>query len=76
MIELVKLPDPVPSVVLLVEIVGEEVVPQHTPRVVIVAPPSLEILPPVTSDVEVIAEIGVVVNTGNVIVVVKVNSFP
>ena len=43
---LVKLPVPVPSVVLLLLIVGAVDVLQHTPRAVTVAPPSEVIFPP------------------------------
>ena len=43
---LVKLPEPVPLVTLLSEVVGFWFVLQQTPRDVIVAPPSLVISPP------------------------------
>jgi len=63
--ELVKLPVPVPSVVLVLnEIVGFADVLQHTPRAVTVAPPSLVILPPLVAVVLVIEDAAVVVRVG------------
>ena len=62
---LVKLPTPVPSVVLLAKtIVGVVVVLQQTPVAVIVAPPSLEIVPPELAVVLVMALTAVVVRVG------------
>jgi hypothetical protein len=55
--ELVKLPVPDPSVVLLFEMVGFSVVLQHMPLAVTAEPLSLVILPPLVADVEVIAVI-------------------
>lgn len=62
--ELVKTPVPVPSLVLLSEIVGFWIVLQHTPRAVIAAPPEAVILPPEAAEEDVIAETADVVNTG------------
>ena len=76
MIELVKLPDPVPSVVLLFEIVGVDDVFQQIPRAVIGDPPSLVILPPVVAEAELTADIGVVLRTGKTIGVFMDNSLP
>ena len=58
---LVKLPVPVPSVVLLLLIVGFDAVAQQTPLAVIDPPPSSVILPPDTALIEVIDETVVVV---------------
>ena len=59
---LVKLPVPVPSVVLVVKaIVGFWLVLHTTPLAVIAPPPSLVILPPLLAVVEVIEETVVVV---------------
>ena len=52
--ELVKLPFPLPSEVLLFEIVGPVEVFQQTPLAVIAAPPSAEIFPPEVAVVPVI----------------------
>ena len=56
MIELMKLPIPEPSVVLVPEIVGFWLVLQHTPLDVTAAPPSLVIVPPLEAVVEVMLE--------------------
>jgi hypothetical protein len=49
-IELVNIPVPVLSVVLVLNaVVGPDVVLQHTPRAVIIAPPSLVIFPPLVA---------------------------
>ena len=56
MIELVKLPEPVPSVVILFETVGEDEVFQQIPRAVTGDPPSSVILPPLVIDVEVMED--------------------
>jgi hypothetical protein len=73
----VKIPAPVPSVVLLALIVGPVVVAQQTPLAVIAPPPSVEIFPPDTADVKVIEVVAVVVRIGATIaIVVKVNSSP
>ena len=79
MIELVKLPDPVPSAVLLFvlfKIVGVGEVLQQTPRTVTGDPPSLVILPPPIAEAEVRADIGVVLRTGKIIGVFIGNSIP
>ena len=77
---LVKIPVPVPSVVLVDNaIVGFAVVLQHTPRAVTAAPPSEAILPPPVAAVIVIDDNDAVVTVGNaveVFVVVKLISFP
>ena len=69
-IELVKLPEPVPFVVMLFEIVGGDEIFQQTPRAVTAAPPSLVIVPPLVAVVCVIAEVTVVVIIGTVAAVV------
>ena len=61
-IELPKLPEPVPSVVLLFAVVGFAVIPQQTPRTVMADPPSLMILPPLVAVVEARSVIELVVN--------------
>jgi len=74
--ELVKLPEPVPSVVLLLEIVGPDEVFQQTPLAVTAAPPSVVILPPLVTVVDVTPEITAVVITGKIADVVNVSSLP
>ena len=61
---LVKLPTPVPSLVLLLAIVGFVDVLQQIPRPVTVAPPSEVMFPPLVAVVWVIFEAAVVVNVG------------
>jgi len=61
----VKLPVPVPSVVLLSVIVGFEVVAQQTPFKVIDPPPSFVTLPPDIAVAEVIEETVAVVTFAN-----------
>ena len=63
-IEEAKLLDPVPSLVVLSEVVGFELVLQHTPFAVILAPPSSMDSPPLDADEQVIDEIAVVVIVG------------
>ena len=77
-IELVNIPVPVPSMVLVLNaVVGPVVVLQHTPRVVTVAPPSLVTFPPLVAVVCVIADTAVVVRTETVDAAeVKLISFP
>ena len=58
---LVKLPGPVPSVVMKLFVVGFAVVAQHTPLAVIAPPPSYVIFPPEIAVFWVIELIGVVV---------------
>ena len=66
-IELVNIPVPVPSVVLVPDaVVGPVVVLQHTPCAVTVAPPSLVTFPPAVAVVCVIADAAVVVIIGGV----------
>ena len=62
--ELVKLPVPLPSVVLLSEVVGLADVLQQTPRAVTVAPPSDVTFPPLDALFVVIKETVVVVTVG------------
>ena len=74
---LVKLPVPVPSVVLLGPVAtGPVEVPQHTPRAVIVAPPSEVMFPPEVAVVLVTEEASAVVSTGTTERVVNVTSAP
>jgi hypothetical protein len=74
---LVKPLVPVPSDVLLLAVVGDVLVSQHTPRAVIIAPPSLVKLPPLVAVVPVILLIPIVVMEGTIAdKVVKVCSFP
>ena len=64
-IELVNVPVPVLSVVLVLNAaVGPVVVLQHTPRAVTVAPPSLVTVPPLVAVVVVIEDTAVVVTDG------------
>ena len=74
--ELVKLPVPVPSVVLLFAVVGLADVLQQTPLAVIEAPASDVTFPPLDALVEVIEDIAEVVTVGAVVEVVKVRSLP
>ena len=74
--ELVNVPVVVPSVVFKFAIVGLELVPQQTPREVMVAPPSLVIIPPQVAALLVILEIAVVLTVGNAASVVKFSSLP
>ena len=79
---LVKLPVPVPFVVLVLnEIVGPTDVPQQTPLAVMVDPPSEVVTPPETAVLEPIKVMEFVKRTGIVGVVtmaeeVNVTSFP
>lgn len=77
---LVKMPIPLPSVVLVGKaIVGLAVVLQQMPRAVTTAPPSAVTLPPLAAVVVVIEVIEVVVTVGNAVVdvvVVKLISLP
>ena len=76
---LVKVPIPVPSVVLVDKaMVGFSVVLQQTPRAVTAAPPSVLIVPPLLAVVLVMADMAVVVMVGMVEVdaVVKTESPP
>ena len=52
--ELVKLPVPVPSIVLLFDVEGGWLVLQQTPRDVTVEPPSADTIPPADADEAVI----------------------
>ena len=70
---LVKLPVPLPSLVLELSVVGFDVVLQQTPMAVTVAPPSDVTLPPqralveVIEDTEFVVTVGVVVDVGFVV---------
>lgn len=64
-IELVNIPVVPVSMVLLPAVVGVEVVAQHTPRAVIVVPPSLVTFPPLVAVVEVIEDAVVVVRVAS-----------
>jgi len=75
-IELVKLPTPEPSVVLLSFTVGSTVVLQQTPRVVTEDPPSLEMFPPQVRVVAARLVAVAVVRVGNDAGVVTVNISP
>ena len=79
-IALVKMPAPVPLVVLVDKaMVGFTVVLQQTPRTVTGAPPSATTLPPLVAVVIVTDDMDAVVTVGNavdVLVVVKVISLP
>ena len=62
---LVKLPEPPPSIVLVVNaMVGFCVVLQTTPLAVMLAPPSLLILPPEIAEIGVMAEAALVIRLG------------
>jgi hypothetical protein len=76
-IELVNVPDVVPSIVFVDSaIVGFTLTPQTKPLVVIVAPPALLIVPPPTAEV-VVSEVGVAVTESvGVVCVVKLVSAP
>jgi len=77
--ELVKVPVPVPSLVLAVNaVVGFADVLQHTPRAVTVAPPSAVTLPPLVAVVCAMEEAAVVVTVGamGLVVVVNIRSLP
>ena len=58
---LTKLPIPLPFVVCASAMVGLGVVLQHTPRAVILAPPSLSIIPPLIASFPIIEFTAVVV---------------
>ena len=73
---LVKLPVPIPSVVMELSTVGPVVVAQQIPLTVIAAPPLEVIVPPETAVVRVIDEGAVVVRVAVVVVVVNERSFP
>ena len=68
-IEEAKLLDPVPSLVVLSEVVGFELVLQHTPFAVMLASPSSIDSPPLDADEQVIDDIDVVVIVGAVAVI-------
>ena len=70
---LVKEPVPVPSVVLLLAVVGLGETDQHTPRAVMAAPPPAGMFPPLVAVVWVIPETVAVDTKGRV---VKVSWLP
>ena len=71
-----NVPVPVPSDVMLSEVVGSWLVDQHTPLAVTEAPPSEEMPPPLSALFDVIDDTGAVVNVGTVASVVNVCSSP
>ena len=74
---LVKAPVPVPSLVLLLAVVGPLAVFQHIPRAVTADPPSEDMLPPAVAVVIAMADAAVVVRVGaSNAVVVNVTSLP
>ena len=74
---LVKLPVPVPSVVIKLLMVGVAVVAQQTPLAVMAPPPLAVIFPPETAVVKVIEVTAVVVRVASTIwPVVNETSFP
>ena len=76
MSELVKLPVPDPSDVLLSAMVGPVVVLQHTPLSVTLAPPSLEMAPPLTAADEVMDVTALVVASARSARLEKETSLP
>jgi len=76
---LMKVPVPVPSLVLVVSaVVGLTDVLQHTPRAVTVAPPSAVTLPPLVAVVCAMEVAAVVITAGTtgLVTVVNVRSLP
>ena len=73
---LVKAPIPVPSIVLLLAMVGAAEVLQHIPRTVMLPPPSLVIFPPDAAVVWVMVVIAVVVIVARIGLVLKLISDP
>ena len=59
--ELLKSPSPVPSLLVLSEVVGDELVLQQTPFAVIASPPSLIVAAPLVAEQLVIEEAALVV---------------
>jgi hypothetical protein len=60
-----KVPVPVPfEVLVLKELVGFGLVLQHTPRLMILPPPSFEMVPPLTAEFSIISEAAVVLRVG------------
>ena len=70
-----KAPEPAPSCVLELAIVGDPVVFQQTPLAVMVAPPSAEMFPPEIAVLSVIPEI-VLVKTMGIFIVLNFTSLP
>ena len=75
---LVKVPVPLPLLVVLLAVVGFWEVDQHTPLAVTVAPPSAVTFPPLVAVVWVILEAASVVTVGTTVVcpVVKLTWLP
>ncbi len=71
-IELVNTPEPLPSVVLELPVVGFDDVLQHTPRAVTFAPPLSVMFPPLVAELVVISIISSVVKTGIEFTIVSV----
>ena len=71
-----KLPVPVPLVVLSLAVVGLADVLQHTPLAVIEVPPSEVTFPPLVALVAVIEDAAVVVTVGAIVEVMKATSLP
>lgn len=74
--ELVKLPDPVPSVVLEFAVVGFWVVLQQTPLTETAPPPSVVIFPPEVAVAAVMTVMALVVKVGATDKVLNETSFP
>jgi hypothetical protein len=72
----VKVPLVVPSVVLLLDVVGVEVVLQHIPDAVIAEPPLVVIVPPALAAYFVIPDTAEVVSVGAIAKVEKLVSVP
>jgi hypothetical protein len=75
-IELLKTPVPLPSVVLLSAVVGSAALLQQTPRAVTADPPSEAMFPPLEAVVAAMAVTAVVVTVGAAVEVVKPESDP
>jgi hypothetical protein len=73
---LLKLPVPLPSVVVLLAVVGFCDVLQHTPRTVTVAPPDEVTFPPDVAPLDVMFVTVVVVTVGGSVSAVKLTSLP
>ena len=71
-----KLPVPVPSEVVLPVIVGLTVVLQHTPRAVTGAPPSAVTFPPLSAELEVTLVTAAVETVGTTALAVNCTSLP
>ena len=76
LIELENIPIPVPSLVLLFNMVGDDDVLQQTPLMVIATPPSFVMAPPLIALVADIEVIEIVLNSGTPDKVLKETSLP